>query len=86
MSAPAVPDWLKSHDGDVRPSKDGHTLWIYLIGEPLYLIEPLPAAGQFSCRVTLTNNGQRVDAKGPFRTRLDAFQGGLDELRRWLGW
>jgi hypothetical protein len=81
-----VPDWLKARDGDLRLSKDGHTLWVYFAGDPHYLVEPLPACGQFAARVTQTENGKRVDAKGPFPTRDAAFRGGLDELRRWLGW
>jgi hypothetical protein len=84
--AAGIPDWLKSRGGELRPSKDGHSTMVYFAGQPQYLLEPLPADGKLSCRITQTINGKRLDGKGRYASRDEAFQGGLDELRNILGW
>jgi hypothetical protein len=66
--------------------KDGHSATVYFAAQPQYLLEPLPAAGKFACRVTQTINGKRLDGKGTFLTREEALRGGLEELRTALGW
>jgi hypothetical protein len=81
-----APDWLRTRGGDLRPSKDGHSCLVYFSGQPQYLLEPLPADGKLSCRITQTINGKRLDGKGLYASRDEAFQGGLDELRNVLGW
>ncbi len=82
----ATPDWLKARGADLRPSKDGHTWTVYFAGLPQYLLEPLPAAGKFICRVTQTINGKRLEGKGTYATREEALNGGLADLRNALGW
>jgi len=82
----SAPDWLKTRGGELRGSKDNHTWTVYFAGQPQYLLEPLPAAGKFSCRVTQTINGKRLEGKGIYATREDALQGGLTDLRNALGW
>jgi len=82
----ATPDWIKTHNGDLKGSKDGHSWMVWLAGQPLYLVEPLPAKGRFACRVTQTNNGKRLDRGGVWPSRDEALQGGLADLREALGW
>lgn len=84
--AVGVPDWLKQRGGDLRPSKDGHTWLVYFANQPQYLVEPLPAAGKFSCRVSQTVNGKRLEGKNVYAGREEAVAGGLDDLRNALGW
>jgi hypothetical protein len=80
------PDWLTQHDGDLRASKDGKSYTIYLRGEPQYLLLPVPAAGKFAARVSQTINGKRLDGAGTYATFDEAVKGGLDDLRKALGW
>ncbi len=80
------PDWLKLHGGDLRASKDGKSFTVYLNGEPQYLILPVPAAGKFGTRVSQTNNGKRLDNATTYPSLDAAVQGGLDDLRKALGW
>ena len=81
-----VPEWLKARGAELRGSKDGHTWTVYFAGLPQYLLEPLPAAGTFTCRVTQTINGKRLEGKGIYATREEALRGGLEDLRNALGW
>jgi hypothetical protein len=81
-----APDWLTKRGGELRGSKDGHSCTVYFAGQPQYLLEPVPAAGRFACRVTQTINGRRLEGKETFKTREEALQGGLEDLRNALGW
>jgi hypothetical protein len=82
----SVPDWMKLHHGELRPSRDGHSLMVYFAGEPQYLLEPVPAKGKIACRVSQTINGKRLDRGGVWPSSEEAFQGGLEDLRDALGW
>jgi hypothetical protein len=84
--AVTTPDWLVQHGGELRGSRDGHSWLVYFAGEPQYLLQPLPAAGQFCCRVAQTVNGRRLDGGAVHPTLEDAVRGGLDDLRKALGW
>jgi hypothetical protein len=84
--AVTTPDWLTRHSGEVRGSRDAHSWLVYFGGEPQYLLQPLPAAGQFSCRVSQTINGRRLDGGAVYPTQEDAVRGGLEDLRKALGW
>jgi hypothetical protein len=81
-----VPDWLRTRNGDLKASKDGHSWSVYFAGQPQYLLEPLPAKGKFACRVTQTINGKRLDQGGIWASRQEALQGGLSDLQQALGW
>jgi hypothetical protein len=59
---------------------------VYFDGGPQYLLEPVPAKGQYACRVSQTINGKRLDKGGVWTTREEALQGGLADLREALGW
>ena len=83
-----TPEWLTRHGGELRPAgKARANTWaVFLNNEPNYLLEPMPVAGKFGCKVTQTNNGRRLDSGGAFATEEEAMQGGLEDLRKALGW
>ena len=81
-----APDWLTLHDGNLTRGLSDDTYLVTLDGHPLYRLEAVPANGQFTCVVTQTNNGKRVDAGAAYPTRDGALAGGADELRAKLGW
>jgi hypothetical protein len=84
--AVSTPEWLALHGGDLRPSKDGRSYVVYLAGEPQYVLTPVPARGAFSCRVAQTINGKRLDGGETCATPEEAVRGGLEDLRKALGW
>lgn len=81
-----APDWLSRRDGGLRPAPDDHSLAVVLAGEPQYLLTPIPAEGKHSCHVIQTNNGVRLDAGTIYNSNDEALRGGLEELRKALGW
>jgi hypothetical protein len=84
--AVTTPDWLAQHAGRLLASKDGHSWLVFLGDEPQYMLVPTPAKGKFSCRVSQTVNGKRLDGDGTYPTLEDAARGGLEALRKALGW
>jgi hypothetical protein len=80
------PDWLKQHGGRLLPSKDGRSWLVYLGDEPQYLLMPTPVKGKFGCRISQTVNGRRLDGEGVYPSLEDAVRGGLEDLRKTLGW
>lgn len=85
MSAKA-PQWLTQRNGDLFPANDGRGWLVFVNQEALYLLTPAPAAGQFACQVMQTNNGKRLDSGKTFPSNAEALAGGLEDLRRVLGW
>jgi hypothetical protein len=85
--APPVPDWLKSRGGSLQPGIEPKTLVVLIGGAPLYKVEARPAAGKFTCAVTNTVNGKRLDDPArTYATPEEALAGGLEQLREKLGW
>jgi hypothetical protein len=82
----ATPDWLTHRGVRLQASKDGGSWLVYLGPEPQYLQQAVPVKGQFGCRITQTINGRRLDGGAVYPTLDAALQGGLDELRKALGW
>jgi hypothetical protein len=82
----ATPEWLSSHAGELRPGSGGHAYLVYFDGQPQYVVRPTPAAGKFGCDVVQTINGQRVESGGSYATENEAASGGLEDLRKFLGW
>ena len=80
-----APDWLKARDGSLKPGVNGHVL-VMVGGRPEYRLEVRPAAGQFTCVVTQTVNGRRLDGATTCPTADAALAGGLEQLRGNLGW
>ena len=81
-----TPDWMSQRGGELKQSRDQRSWSVYFNGEPLYLVMPLPAKGTFSCRVSQTNNGKRLDSGATYPTWEEAGKGGIEELRKALGW
>ena len=50
------------------------------------LAGPAPVAGRFGCHVTQTINGKPIGSTGVFANPDDAVRGGLEDLRKALGW
>jgi hypothetical protein len=84
--AVATPDWLTKHGGEVRASKDLRRYVVYFAKEPQYVVEVVPASGKFGTRVMQTINGRRVESNNVFPSVDEAVAGGLEDLRKHLGW
>jgi hypothetical protein len=82
----AIPDWLRLHDGELRPGAGGNALLVYFRGEPQYVVQVVPVAGKFGCTVTQSINGRRLEGNRTYDTKEEALQGGLEDLRQALGW
>ena len=81
-----TPDWLTRRGVHLQASKDGHSWLVYLGKEPQYLLMAVPVKGQYGCRITQTINGRRLDSGATYPSVEAALNGGLDELRKALGW
>jgi hypothetical protein len=81
-----TPDWLTRRGGALVPRPDGNSWAVLLNGEPLYALVPVPIAGKHGCQVIQTNNGRRFDTGSSHATLDEALQGGLEDLRKALGW
>lgn len=83
----SVPEWLAKRAGAIQSGVDRETRFVLVGGEPLYKLEVRPAAGRFTCAVTETASGRRLDdgavIHGSFQ---EALAGGLELLRANLGW
>jgi hypothetical protein len=86
VTSVTAPDWLTKHGGELRPSKDGQSVMVFFAGQMQYVLALDPVKGMYGCRVIQTNNGRRLDSSGSYETPEDAFRGGLEDLRKGLGW
>jgi hypothetical protein len=84
--AVTTPDWLGVRGVRLLPSKDGQSWVVYLGDEPQYLLMAVPVKGRFGCRITQTINGRRLDHGETYPSVEAALSGGLEELRKALGW
>jgi hypothetical protein len=65
----------------------GGKSWLVMLDhKPQYLLVPVPLKGQHGCCVTETINGRRLDGGGTYPSVEDAVRGGLEDLRKALGW
>ena len=81
-----TPDWLTRHGGELRAGTGGHAWLVTFNGEPQYRLVTVPAGGKHACDVTQTVNGKRLDRGGTFASVDEAISGGLEDLRKALGW
>lgn len=81
-----APDWLTRRGGGLKQGSDRRTWYVLLNGEPLYSVTAVPVAGQHGPVIKQTNNGKRIDSSGVFATADDAVRGGLEDLRKAVGW
>jgi hypothetical protein len=80
------PEWLTLRGCTLKPSANGQSWTVFVSNRPDYTLVPVPAGGEFACKVTQTINGKRMDKGGKYPTLESAAQGGLDDLRAALGW
>ena len=81
-----APDWLTQRGGSLKLGSDGKTWFVLFAGQPNYSLVAVPVAGKFGCTVRQTINGSRTECAGTFATKDEAIGGGLDDLRKALGW
>jgi hypothetical protein len=84
--AVTTPDWLARHGGELHLGKEGRSASVYFAGQLQYVLIPVPAKGKFTCRVTETINGKRLESATTYPTAEDALRGGLEDLCKALGW
>ncbi len=86
MADVTTPEWLAKRGGELESSTQSGT-WLVLLGHtPQYRLVPIPMAGVYGCAVTRTVDGRRLDGSGTYSAPEDAVHGGLDDLRKALGW
>ena len=81
-----TPDWLVKRGGAICQSTDSRSWIVLLDDKPLYRLVPIPVAGKYGCEVTQTVDGKRLDSGSAHPTPDEALHGGLEDLRRALGW
>jgi hypothetical protein len=84
--AVTIPDWLSKHGGDLRGTPDGKAYAVFLDGEPQYVVVAVPAAGKYGTEVKQSVNGKRFESGATYPTAEEAVRGGLEDLRKALGW
>ena len=55
----AAPEWLSKRGGEFKAGSDGTTWLVLLNHQPLYILTPIPVAGEHGCEIKQTNNGKR---------------------------
>jgi hypothetical protein len=80
------PDWLTRHAGSLLPGIDGHSWFVVFGREPQYELTPVPVKGKYGHEIRQTINGKRLDGTGVYGSAEEALRGGLEELRKTLGW
>jgi hypothetical protein len=81
-----APDWLLQRGCALKLGTDGLTWYVLCNGRPDYSLVATPVSGKFGCTIRQTVNGRRIESAGTFATTEDAIRGGLEDLRRALGW
>jgi hypothetical protein len=84
--AVSTPEWLTKHDGSLRAGPDGVSWVVVFDQQPQYVLKPVPAAGQYSCQVMQSINGRYLESGGTYPSAEEAVKGGLEDLRKALGW
>lgn len=81
-----APEWLTRHGGSLKLGSDQRTWYVIVGGKPIYSVSDVPQNGRFGCKVRQTNNGEMLNVCGSFASADEAVAGGLEELRKTLGW
>ena len=81
-----APTWLVQRGGGLKIGSDGDTRFVLLGEQPLYSLSAVPATGKYTCVVRQIHNGRRIDGGVIYSTEEEALGGGLEELRKDLGW
>jgi hypothetical protein len=82
----SAPGWLTKHSGSLQRCPDASSWVVVFDGQPQYVLKPVPAAGKYSCQVMQSINGRRLDSGGIYPSAEEALTGGLEDLRKVLGW
>src|SRR5439155_5461843 len=82
----STPDWIANGGGNMWVNADASNWVVFLNSEPQYMLTPCPAAGKVMCQVKQTNNGKRLESGNTYPGLEDAVRGGLEDLRKVLGW
>ncbi|MBY0523907.1 MAG: hypothetical protein K2R98_10945 [Gemmataceae bacterium] len=80
------PEWLTRRGASMRQGINERSWFVYFAGQPQYEVTPMPVKGKFGCEIRQTINGKRLDGQGMYPTSEEALRGGLEELRKTLGW
>jgi hypothetical protein len=87
MAAPmTAPDWLTNRGSSLQYGLSPGSVFVVFAGGPQYRLDVLPAGGGFTCAITQTVNGHRLDDGATHPTAEAALAGGLEQLRNALGW
>jgi hypothetical protein len=81
-----TPEWLTKHNGSLEAGPDGRSWVVVFDQQPQYVLRPLPAAAKYGCQVMQSINGRRLESGGTYPSLDEAIQGGLEDLRKALGW
>jgi hypothetical protein len=81
-----TPAWLAQRNGALKPASDGPAWHLLLNQQPQYGLTPVPVQGEYGCVIKQTNNGRRIESTGVYPSAEEALRGGLEDLRRALGW
>lgn len=81
-----VPEWLAIRSGALAKGLHAHTWLVTMNGHPQFKLVAVPAKGKFTCAISQTNNGKRLDAGREYANSDEALAQGLEELRAKLGW
>lgn len=81
-----LPSWLENRDATIVRGPISEERFVWIGKRPQYKLTPIPADGKYTCALLQTNNGRRLDASELYATGEDAIRGGLEQLRKQLGW
>ena len=81
-----TPDWLAQHGAELRGNASGQSYAVYFGSNLEYVLNIVPVEGQYSCKVKQTINGRHLESGTAYPTVEEALHGGLEDLRRTLGW
>jgi hypothetical protein len=81
-----IPTWLQQRGGNLELASDGKTWVMWFDGRANYSLEAVPVKGKFGCKISQTINGHQTPSEGTFATADEAVAGGLEDLRKALGW
>jgi hypothetical protein len=81
-----TPAWLTQHDGALKLASDRELWIVHISAKPQYTLRTVPVQGKYGCAIKQINNGQTIESSGAYPSAQEAIQGGLEDLRRALGW
>jgi hypothetical protein len=82
----ASPEWLTRRGGALKLGSDGQTWFVMLNAQPQFALTVVPVEGKFGSTIKQTNNGHRIANTGVQASPEEAIAGGLEDLRKSLGW